>query len=146
MKRDALILHVENEPDDVFIIQRAIKKVGIENPMFHVENGEMAIDYLSGDGSFRDRKTHPLPSLVLLDLSMPRLGGIEVLQWIRAQPGIKRLIVVVLTSSQNQEDITAAYEHGANGYLVKPVGAPEFQSVLASFKTFWLEANQPPVY
>jgi CheY-like chemotaxis protein len=144
MKNDGLILLVENEPDDVFIVQRAVKKVGIENPMATVENGELAVDYLSGRGAFQDRAAHPLPALVLLDLSMPRMGGLEVLKWIRAQPQIKRLIVVVLTSSQNHEDIAKAYDNGANGYLVKPVGATEFQAVLSSLKIYWLEKNQNP--
>ena len=141
-----LILHIENEPDDVFIVQRALKKVGIDNPTFHVENGEQAVDYLSGCIPITDKTEVRLPSLVLLDLSMPRMGGIEVLRWIRSQPVIKRLIVIVLTSSQNETDITAAYDNGANGYLVKPVGAPEFQKLLASLKNFWLESNQGPSY
>ena len=141
-----LILHVENEADDVFIVQRAMKKIGIANPTAHVENGELAVDYLSGCIPITDKTENRLPSLILLDLSMPRMGGIEVLRWIRSQPIIKRIIVVVLTSSQNQDDITAAYDNGANGYLVKPVGAPEFQSVLASLKNFWLEHNCGPAY
>ena len=146
MKKSDLILHVENEPDDVFIIQRAMKKAGIENPTIHVENGELAVDYLSSCAPLTDKTGNRLPSLVLLDLSMPRMGGIEVLRWIRSHPIIKRVIVVVLTSSQNQEDITAAYDFGANGYLVKPVGAPEFQSKLTALRYFWLECNESPTY
>jgi CheY-like chemotaxis protein len=144
MSKGGPILLVENEPDDVFIVQRSVKKVGIENPIFTVENGELAVDYLSGTAPFDDRAISPMPMLALLDLSMPRMGGLEVLKWIRAQPNLKRLIVVVLTSSQNHEDITAAYDNGANGYLVKPVGAPEFQALLLSFKSYWLEKNQNP--
>jgi CheY-like chemotaxis protein len=146
MNRTDLILHVENEPDDVFIVQRALKKIGVLNPMAHVENGELAVDYLSGCIPITDKTEHLLPSLILLDLSMPRMGGIEVLRWIRSQPIIKRVIVIVLTSSQNQNDITAAYDNGANGYLVKPVGMPDFQAILASLKAYWLEANQRPTY
>ena len=146
MKKNELILHVENEADDVFIVQRAMKKVGITNPTAHVENGELAVDYLSGCIPLTDKTEHRLPSLILLDLSMPRMGGIEVLRWIRSQPVIKRIIVVVLTSSQSQDDITAAYENGANGYLVKPVGAPEFQAILSSLKVFWLDSNHGPSY
>jgi CheY-like chemotaxis protein len=146
LNKTDLILHIENEPDDVFIVRRAFKKVGIDNPSVHVDNGEMAVDYLSGCAPITDKTGNILPALILLDLSMPRMGGIEVLRWIRSQPIIKRIIVVVLTSSQNQDDITAAYENGANGYLVKPVGAPEFQAVLSSLKAFWLETNQGPHY
>ena len=146
MNQTGLILHVENELDDVFIVQRTMKKIGISNPTSHVENGELAVDYLSGCLPITDKTEQRLPSLILLDLSMPRMGGIEVLRWIRSQPIIKRVIVVVLTSSQNQSDITAAYENGANGYLVKPVGMPEFQTVLTALKTFWLDANHSPSY
>ena len=146
MNKLDLILHVENEPDDVFIIQRAMKKAGIDNPTIQVENGELAVDYLSSCAPLTDKTQNRLPSLILLDLSMPRMGGIEVLRWIRSQPIIKRIIVVVLTSSQNQEDITAAYEFGANGYLVKPVGVPEFQAKLAALKSFWLQCNECPTY
>ena len=141
-----LILHVENEPDDVFIVQRAMRKVGITNPVSHVENGELAVDYLSGCMPITDKTENRLPGLILLDLSMPRMGGIEFLRWIRSQPIIKRMIVIVLTSSQNQEDITAAYDNGANAYLVKPVGGPEFQTVLSSVKSFWLESNHGPAF
>ncbi len=146
MTQTDLILHVENEPDDVFIVQRAMKKIGIANPTAHVENGELAVDYLSGCMPITDKTENRLPSLILLDLSMPRMGGIEVLRWIRSQPIIKRIIVVVLTSSQNVDDITAAYENGANGYLVKPVGTPEFQAILGSLKAFWLDANHGPSF
>jgi CheY-like chemotaxis protein len=142
MNKTDLILHIENEPDDVFIVQRAIKKVGIENPTFHVENGELAVDYLSLSLAGGPASPNRMPKLILLDLSMPRMGGIEVLRWIRAQPVIKRIAVVVLTSSRNRDDITAAYDHGANGYLVKPVGSPEFIDVLSAIKTFWLDKNQ----
>ncbi len=146
MNQSDLILHVENELDDVFIVQRTMKKIGISNPTAHVENGELAVDYLSSCIPITDKTEQRLPSLILLDLSMPRMGGIEVLRWIRSQPIIKRVIVVVLTSSQNKEDITAAYENGANGYLVKPVGMPEFQAVLTSLKAFWFETNHAPSY
>jgi CheY-like chemotaxis protein len=144
MNKTDLILHIENEPDDVFIVQRAIKKVGIENPTFHVENGELALDYLSHCLAGEEPAPNRMPTLILLDLSMPRMGGIEVLRWIRAQPVIKRIAVVVLTSSKNLADIAAAYDHGANGYLVKPVGSPEFTDVLSAIKGFWLERNQSP--
>ena len=146
MTKTDLILHVENEPDDVFIVQRTMKKIGILNPTAHVENGELAVDYLSGCVPLTDKTEQRLPMLILLDLSMPRMGGIEVLRWIRSQPILKRIIVVVLTSSQNQDDITEAYENGANGYLVKPVGMPEFQAVLNSLKAFWLGANHGPTF
>jgi CheY-like chemotaxis protein len=146
MNKSDVILHIENEQDDVFIVQRALKRVGIDNPTVHVENGELAVDYLSGCTPITDKTENRLPCLVLLDLSMPRMGGIEVLRWIRSQPIIKRMIVLVLTSSQNQSDITAAYDNGANGYLVKPIGIPEFQKVLASLKTYWLESNEGPRY
>src|SRR5579859_7009090 len=108
------ILQVEDEANDVFLLQRAFLQAGIVNPVQVATDGQMAIDYLSGLGRFADRGKYPLPGLVLLDLKLPRRSGREVLEWIRAQPGLHRAVVVVFTSAQYVGDVSLAYQLGAN--------------------------------
>jgi CheY-like chemotaxis protein len=114
------ILLVDDNEDDVFIMRTVFRKVGISNPVQVLTNGEEAIHYLSGEGPFADRERFPLPAIILLDLNMPRVNGFEVLNWIRKQPGLKRLIVEVLTASSRPGDVERAFDAGANSYLVKP--------------------------
>lgn len=114
------ILLVDDNEDDVFIMRTVFRKVGISNPVQVLTNGEEAIQYLSGEGEFADRERFPLPAIILLDLNMPRVNGFEVLNWIRKQPGLKRLIVEVLTASSRPGDVERAFDAGANSYLVKP--------------------------
>ena len=116
------ILHVEDDPNDVLLLQRACKKAGLNVHLEAVGDGDKAVAYLSGADQYMDREKHPLPTLVLLDLKMPRRSGLEVLAWMRGQPHLRRTLVAVFTSSKHDEDINKAYELGANSYLVKPVG------------------------
>ena len=115
-----MILVAEDDENDVFLIKRALHQAQFENPLAVVQTGEEAIAYLKGAAPYQDREKHPLPALVLLDLKMPRRDGFEVLAWIRQQPELNGLAVVVLTSSQESSDINRAYALGANSYLVKP--------------------------
>jgi CheY-like chemotaxis protein len=103
----------------------------------------MAIEYLSGVGNFANRKLHPMPSLILLDLKMPRKSGFEVLSWVRKNPNLKRLLVFIFTSSRHQEDVDHAYDLGANAFLVKPVG---FERLIDELKALelWLSLNEKP--
>ena len=110
------ILYVEDEDADVVLLQYVLGKVGIHNPLQTVKDGRLAKDYLAGKEPFEDRRRHPLPSLVLLDLNLPYWSGFEVLKWIRQQPQLRRLPVVVLSSSNRPDDIARAYDAGANGY------------------------------
>src|SRR5438309_108541 len=103
-----IILQIEDDPNDVFILRHAMKKAGVVNPIQVVNDGQQAIDYLKGAGSFADRERFPLPSLVLLDLKLPYVMGLDVLKWIRQQPGAAP-IVVVLTASGEDADIATAY-------------------------------------
>src|ERR1700733_9481419 len=107
------ILLVEDDPNDVLLIQRAFQKAGLHNTLRIARNGEEAIDYLGGEGVYNNRERHPAPFLVLLDLKMPGTDGFEVLEWARGQTGLKRLLMVVLTSSNLQTDVDRAYELGA---------------------------------
>ena len=136
------ILHVEDSNEDVFLVQYAFKRAEITNPAQVVTDGQMAIDYLSGAGKFTDRTQFPLPGLVLLDLKLPHVIGMEVLAWIRQQPSLKRLIVIILSSSGQEGDIARAYELGVNGFLVKPADANTLADMCKALKHFWLTYNQ----
>jgi CheY-like chemotaxis protein len=139
-----VILVVEDDPNDVLLIQRAFAKARIVNPLRIVSHGDEAVAYLSGEGQFADRETYPFPVLVLLDLKLPRRSGLEVLGWIRARPGLKRLPIVVLTSSKESVDINRAYDLGANSYLVKPVGFDSLLELVKSLEVYWIMLNQNP--
>jgi CheY-like chemotaxis protein len=141
---EAMVLVVEDDPYDAKLIVRAIEKSRILNPVQTVGDGEEAIAYLSGQTPYDDRTIYPLPVLVLLDLKMPKLSGFEVLQWIRAQPGLRRIPVVVLTSSSMTADIGRAYDLGANSYLVKPVGTDAFVDLLKTVELYWIVTNVRP--
>src|SRR5262245_28825507 len=114
------VLYAEDEDNDVFLMRRAFERAGVENALQVVGDGTKAIQYLSGAGEFADRRRFPMPCLVLLDLNLPRRSGLEVLKWLREQPALQELPVVMLTSSLQDCDIGSAYNLGANGYLVKP--------------------------
>src|SRR5437899_640674 len=140
------ILQVEDEANDVFLLQRAFLQAGIANPVQVATDGEMAIEYLGGRGPFGDRNKYPLPRLVLLDLKLPRQSGREVVQWIRSQPGLKKLIVIVFTSAQYVGDLSLAYELGANSFIIKPVDFSQYLEIAQLLKGWWLRYNQfPPI-
>ncbi len=138
------VLLVEDDPDDVILTQRAFKKASVANPLHVVTDGEEAVAYLSGQGRFADRAEHPLPMLLLLDLKLLRRSGLEVLEWLRAQPGLRRLPVVVLTSSKESRDVNRAYDLGVNSYLVKPVAFDSLQEMVHSLGFYWLMLNKSP--
>ena len=138
------ILLVEDDPNDVLLIQRASRKARLAYPIQIVEDGEEAVAYLAGRGEYADRERFPLPALVLLDLKLPRKSGHEVLSWLREQPGLKRLPVVVLTSSQEPSDVNRAYDLGANSYLVKPVAFDALLEMVRMVGLYWLTLNVRP--
>ena len=137
------ILQVEDDPNDVFFLQHAMKKAGVANPIQVASDGQQAIEYLQGTGKFADREQFPLPCLVLLDLKLPHVMGLDVLKWIREQSGMA-LVVVLLTASGEDEDIAAAYRLGANGFLVKPSESSKLQDMVKAIKDFWLTHNSLP--
>jgi len=144
MLNDKIILLVEDDPNDVLLIQRAFQKAGLNNSLKVVRNGEQAVEYLSGEDAYADRERFPLPFLVLLDLKMPGTDGFEVLAWTRSVANLKRLLVVVLTSSNLQADVDKAYELGANSYLVKPVEFDDMVNLIQRFEAYWTEINRIP--
>jgi CheY-like chemotaxis protein len=143
-RRDgAIVLLVEDLHADVLLIRRAFTKSGTNVHLRVVGDGETAIDYLAGRAVHADRDQHPLPELVLLDLKLPGRSGFEVLQWLRGQPGLRRLPVAVLTSSAQAADVDRAYELGANSYLVKPVEFERLVELLKAVDLYW-SANERP--
>jgi CheY-like chemotaxis protein len=138
------ILLVEDNPNDVVLIRRAFAKANVANPLNVVSDGEKAISYLSGGGDYADRARFPLPLFILLDLKLPRKSGHEVVHWLRAQPVLRRIPVVVLTSSSMKSDVERCYDLGVNSYLVKPVNFDELRALMDLIRQYWVGANQAP--
>lgn len=136
------ILLVEDDQNDVFFMRQALKKSGVTVPLQVATDGQQAIDYLSGAGAFANREEFPLPQLVLLDLKLPYIMGLDILKWIRNNPVLK-FPILVLTSSRNEADITQAYHLGANAYLVKPNANADLVELVRSISAFWLTHNTP---
>lgn len=124
------LLVVEDNEDDVFILQRAFRQASVKNPVQIVNDGEEAINYLSGVGRFADRAQHPMPFLIFLDLKLPFKGGLEILEWIQQQPFRDDLHVVVLTSSAEDRDVNKAYQLGAAAYFAKPLSAASLRQLI----------------
>jgi CheY-like chemotaxis protein len=140
------ILLVEDNADDVCLMRRAWKKAHMRFPLIAVENGQQGIDYLAGLGRFQEREKFPFPGLVLLDLKLPLQSGLKVLEWIRAQPRLSALPVVVLSSSKNNADIEKAYDLGVNSYLVKPGSVDLLLDLVTAINLYWLNLNQAPMF
>ncbi|MCH9680735.1 MAG: response regulator [Deltaproteobacteria bacterium] len=138
------VLVVEDDANDVLLLKRAFRKAGTEPfPVIHVVNdGESAVRYLGGVGEFGDRRSHPLPDLVLLDLKLPRMSGHEVLAWRSEQLPLIRIPVIVMSSSQEASDIARAYDCGANSYLVKPVELEVLVEIIGALQGYWLRFNE----
>jgi len=138
------ILLVEDDVHDVLFITKALNKAGVNSLIQVARDGQEALDYLTGEGKFTNREAYPLPFLVLLDLKLPRVMGLEVLRKLDQRRNSRRLIVIVLTSSQQPEDIDTAYDLGAKAYLVKPSGLDQLEPMAQAIKDFWLTQNRAP--
>jgi CheY-like chemotaxis protein len=139
-----VLLHVEDDPNDVLLLQRAFRKANAQVSIQAVTDGDKAVAYLSGAGEYADREKFPLPNVALLDLKMPRKSGLEVLEWIRSQQSLRRLVVIIFTSSKHDEDVNKAYDLGANSYLVKPVGFDMLVEVAKLIQQYWIDRNERP--
>jgi CheY-like chemotaxis protein len=135
---------VDDREDDVLLIRKAFQKASVPNPLQVARDGEEAVAYLGGVGKFSNRVEYPLPHLVLLDLNMPRMDGFEVLAWIRNQPGLKGMVVIVLTSSDQIRDVNRAYALGANSFFVKDLDFTNFIQLSKLIQTYWLKVAQLP--
>ncbi|HEY5914199.1 MAG TPA: response regulator [Verrucomicrobiae bacterium] len=143
MNDSQTILLVDDSADDIFLVRSAFRNAQVPNPIQEAHNGDEAIAYLQGKAPFNDRTRFPLPALMLLDLNMPMRNGFEVLEWLRAQPGLKRLTVVILTSSLREEDVDRAFDLGANSFLVKPSSIEDLTAVGRTLRD-WLGCTRLP--
>lgn len=148
MNRDYMtskpILLVEDTPDDAELTVMSLKQSGLLNEVVVAEDGLEALDYLFGQGRYSGRNPQDTPALILLDIKMPKLDGIEVLQRLRADARTKVLPVVILTTSTEDIDLVRAYESGANAYVRKPVSLAQFQDAVRQLGLFWILTNEPP--
>jgi len=142
--KENVILLVEDNPDDEALTIRALKKNDIVNDVIVARDGVEALDYLFGSGTYDGRDTSLQPQLILLDLKLPKVGGLEVLQQLRADDRTKYVLVVILTSSKEQRDIIACFDNGANSYIRKPVDFEQFLSAVKQIGRYWLLLNIGP--
>ena len=141
---DRVILLVEDNANDEALTLRALKKANIANPVVVARDGVLALDYLFARDAYANRNADDLPQVVLLDLNLPRLGGLEVLRAVRADPRTKLLPIVVLTSSKQERDVIDGYSLGANSYVVKPVDFTQFAEAVRQLGLYWLILNEQP--
>lgn len=143
MHENYTILIVEDDPNDVLFLKRALKKNEIHNPICTLSDGEEAISYLSGLGKYADRGAHPFPRVIILDLKMPRKSGLEVLEWLKEHPQYRVIPTIVLTSSKLNEDVVKAYGLGANSYMVKPSNFDDLQRLMKAAHEYWSLCLKP---
>lgn len=143
MMRMRTILLVEDREDDIELALRAFQKSKVANEIAVVRDGEQALDYLFARGAYASRDGAPLPELMLLDLKLPKIDGIEVLRRVRAEPRTRRLPIVVLTSSNEEQDLLSSYDLGANSFVRKPVDFAQFVEAVTQLGLYWLVLNEP---
>lgn len=139
------ILLVEDNPQDEMLIMRVLRKNNLANEVAVARDGQQAIDYLFRQGEFTGRKESELPAVILLDIGLPRLSGLEVLERLRADPRTHLLPIVILTSSDEERDRLQSYQHGANSFVRKPLDFAEFAEIVARLGVYWLATNEPPM-
>ena len=142
--KDLSILVAEDLDSDAQLLRLAFKRAEVTAPLSFVKDGAEAIAYLAGQTDSPKPAPHPIPTMLLLDIKMPRMNGFEVLEWVRCQPGLKRLVVIVLTASDLRVDVNRAYDLGANSYLVKPTGVEGLEHLARSLRQYWVDCNRYP--
>ena len=139
------ILLVEDEEAHAELTSRAIRKAGNANRIDVLADGEEALDYVFNRAKYADQTKYPLPGLIILDIKLPGIDGIEVLKQIKEHPVLKKIPVIMLTTSDREEDICRSYTHCANSYLTKPVGFKEFEKKIMQIDSYWMLLNKPPI-
>ena len=145
MRSIVTVLIAEDDEDEALLIQRAFKANGLGRPAHIVSDGRGAIEYLHGDGAYADRRTHPFPDLVILDLKMPRVSGFEVLEWLNMHPDFRVIPTIVWSSSADRRDVKHAFCLGAHAYLCKPGNYNEFVAMVQRLVAFWDDCEKPGV-
>lgn len=144
LQRSKTILLADDDPDDVLLTKLACERSGIAHSMAVVGDGAKAIDYLAGNGEYSDRQTYPLPGLILLDVKMPKLDGLDVLAWIRTQPQFANIPIIMLTNSNEPKDVDRAYRLKVTSYLLKGAKMADFEQAMRVVLKYWLEMNVLP--
>jgi CheY-like chemotaxis protein len=145
MRRSCTILIVDDDENDIFFVKRAFTEINVHCTFQVLKNGQQVVDYLLGDGEYSNREKYPLPMMILMDLKMPIMDGFEVLAWLRGRPGIKVIPTIVFSSSDLAEDITRAYELGANSFMTKSVTYDGLLLKLQTLSHYWLEHCKHPI-
>ena len=145
MDRNLTILIAEDSDDDGLLLERAFRQIGLKNPVRILTDGAEVISYLKGEGKYADRQEYPFPSVLFTDIKMRRVSGFQVLEWLQEHPECKVIPTIVLSSSDEPNDVTRAYQLGANAYLVKPNLIEDLQTKLRLAQQFWAECAKPPV-
>jgi len=144
IKDEVEILLVEDNPTDAELTLRALRKNKLANQVVVVSDGEQALDFIFARGAYSDRKLEPSPKVILLDLKLPKIDGLEVLKVLKGDPRAKVIPTVILTSSKEERDLLECYQLGANSYIVKPVDFEKFQAAIQSLGSYWLLFNHLP--
>jgi two-component system response regulator len=144
MNNEVEILLIEDNMNDAELTIRALKKNNLANKLVHLEDGQEALDFIFAEGNYSDRKIADTPKVILLDLKMPKINGIQVLQKIKSDERTKKIPVIVLTSSKEDPDIQECYRLGVNSYVVKPVQFEKFLNAVSELGLYWMILNQPP--
>jgi CheY-like chemotaxis protein len=142
-RKEPIILLVEDDDNDQIFIRRAFHRCGVPILIQSVGNGMEAMAYLRGTDSFSDRSAHPLPSLIITDLKMPKMGGLDLLAWLDRQDDLRTIVAVALTSSSDEADVAAAFRHGAKGYMIKPVHFAELEQLARTIAEYWRRSCIP---
>lgn len=142
--REVTILLVEDNPDDVEITKRAFRKNKINNSMYVVRDGQEALDYLYRKGQYADEATSPRPDLILLDINLPRVNGIDVLKELKSDPNMRRIPITMLTVSDRDEDIVRSFDLGVNSYITKPVDFNKFAEAIRGYHFYWTVVTELP--
>ena len=143
--KDKTILLVEDNAQDEMLVLRTLRKINLVNEVTVARDGQQALDYLFGAGEYAHRAGMELPAVVLLDIGLPRLSGLQVLERVRAHPRTRLLPVVILTSSDEEKDLMMSYQNGANSFVRKPLDFAEFAETVARLGIYWLATNEAPV-
>lgn len=144
MEHGFTILLLEDDPNDALLLQRALRKNNILNPVHVVRDGLEGIDYLAGLGKYADREKYPFPNVLILDIKMPRMTGLEFLEWIKRHPQYRVIPTLILSSSQEAVDVAQAYALGANSYMVKPAKIDDLQELARIVHEYWIRCVSPP--
>lgn len=144
MGEPVLVMLVEDNDDHAELVMRTLAEHRVANKIVRFSDGQSSLDYLFGDGEYSDQESNPSPHLILLDLRLPRVDGLDVLKAIKTSPNLRQIPVVVLTTSETERDVARAYANYANSYLVKPVGFEEFSKLMNDLGFYWLGWNTHP--